>query len=226
MRAGSCRLQVRGRPPCPRRPAELPMLTVSGRRPWLAALPAAHARSRRTHEAQRSPRSPGPTEAGWGTGEPRRQGWRRKEAERKGWGEEREGGREEGELILSPPLGPLSEVAMEKGSRWHSPRRAEDPYAGGKASARTSPLPPPRQASGPQRPGWDRPDPVGQMAAPGHQEGSGEGQEPRGLRTGLTASIALHEGPEGRGKARDAVSRLGDPRPWGCVSHLRLPPLL
>lgn len=40
------------------------------------------------------PRSPGPTEAGWGTGEPRRQGWRRKEAERKGWGEEREGGRE------------------------------------------------------------------------------------------------------------------------------------
>lgn len=172
------------------------------------------------------PRSPGPTEAGWGTGEPRRQGWRRKEAERKGWGEEREGGREEGELILSPPLGPLSEVAMEKGSRWHSPRRAEDPYAGGKASARTSPLPPPRQASGPQRPGWDRPDPVGQMAAPGHQEGSGEGQEPRGLRTGLTASIALHEGPEGRGKARDAVSRLGDPRPWGCVSHLRLPPPL
>lgn len=172
------------------------------------------------------PRSPGPTEAGWGTGEPRRQGWRRKEAERKGWGEEREGGREEGELILSPPLGPLSEVAMEKGSRWHSPRRAEDPYAGGKASARTSPLPPPRQASGPQRPGWDRPDPVGQMAAPGHQEGSGEGQEPRGLRTGLTASIALHEGPEGRGKVRDAVSRLGDPRPWGCVSHLRLPPLL
>lgn len=172
------------------------------------------------------PRSPGPTEAGWGTGEPRRQGWRRKEAERKGWGEEREGGREEGELILSPPLGPLSEVAMEKGSRWHSPRRAEDPYAGGKASARTSPLPPPRQASGPQRPGWDRPDPVGQMAAPGHQEGSGEGQEPRGLRTGLTASIALHEGPEGRRKARDAVSRLGDPRPWGCVSHLRLPPPL
>lgn len=172
------------------------------------------------------PRSPGPTEAGWGTGEPRRQGWRRKEAERKGWGEEREGGREEGELILSPPLGPLSEVAMEKGSRWHSPRRAEDPYAGGKASARTSPLPPPRQASGPQRPGWDRPDPVGQMAAPGHQEGSGEGQEPRGLRTGLTASIALHEGPEGRGKARDAVSRLGDPRPWGCISHLRLPPPL
>lgn len=172
------------------------------------------------------PRSPGPTEAGWGTGEPRRQGWRRKEAERKGWGEEREGGREEGELILSPPLGPLSEVAMEKGSRWHSPRRAEDPYAGGKASARTSPLPPPRQASGPQRPGWDRPDPVGQMAAPGHQEGSGEGQEPRGLRTRLTASIALHEGPEGRGKARDAVSRLGDPRPWGCVSHLRLPPPL
>lgn len=172
------------------------------------------------------PRSPGPTEAGWGTGEPRRQGWRRKEAERKGWGEEREGGREEGELILSPPLGPLSEVAMEKGSRWHSPRRAEDPYAGGKASARTSPLPPPRQASGPQRPGWDRPDPVGQMAAPGHQEGSGEGQEPRGLRAGLTASIALHEGPEGRGKARDAVSRLGDPRPWGCVSHLRLPPPL
>lgn len=142
------------------------------------------------------------------------------------WGEEREGGREEGELILSPPLGPLSEVAMEKGSRWHSPRRAEDPYAGGKASVRTSPLPPPRQASGPQRPGWDRPDPVGQMAAPGHQEGSGEGQEPRGLRTGLTASIALHEGPEGRGKARDAVSRLGDPRPWGCVSHLRLPPPL
>lgn len=172
------------------------------------------------------PRSPGPTEAGWGTGEPRRQGWRRKEAERKGWGEEREGGREEGELILSPPLGPLSEVAMEKGSRWHSPRRAEDPYAGGKASARTSPLPPPRQASGPQRPGWDRPDPVGQMAAPGHQEGSGEGQEPWGLRTRLTASIALHEGPEGRGKARDAVSRLGDPRPWGCVSHLRLPPPL
>lgn len=172
------------------------------------------------------PRSPGPTEAGWGTGEPRRQGWRRKEAERKGWGEEREGGREEGELILSPPLGPLSEVAMEKGSRWHSPRRAEDPYAGGKASARTSPLPPPRQASGPQRPGWDRPDPVGQMAAPGHQEGSGEGQEPRGLRTGLTASIALHEGPEGRGKARDAVSCLGDPRPWGCISHLRLPPPL
>lgn len=172
------------------------------------------------------PRSPGPTEAGWGTGEPRRQGWRRKEAERKGWGEEREGGREKGELILSPPLGPLSEVAMEKGSRWHSPRRAEDPYAGGKASARTSPLPPPRQASGPQRPGWDRPDPVGQMAAPGHQEGSGEGQEPRGLRTGLTASIALHKGPEGRGKARDAVSRLGDPRPWGCVSHLRLPPPL
>lgn len=171
-------------------------------------------------------RSPGPTEAGWGTGEPRRQGWRRKEAERKGWGEEREGGREEGELILSPPLGPLSEVAMEKGSRWHSPRRAEDPYAGGKASARTSPLPPPRQASGPQRPGWDRPDPVGQMAAPGHQEGSGEGQEPRGLRTGLTASIALHEGPEGRGKARDAVSRLGDPRPWGCISNLRLPPPL
>lgn len=172
------------------------------------------------------PEVPGTTEAGWGTGEPRRQGWRRKEAERKGWGEEREGGREEGELILSPPLGPLSEVAMEKGSRWHSPRRAEDPYAGGKASARTSPLPPPRQASGPQRPGWDRPDPVGQMAAPGHQEGSGEGQEPWGLRTGLTASIALHEGPEGRGKARDAVSRLGDPRPWGCVSHLRLPPPL
>lgn len=54
MRAGSCRLQAPGRPPCPRRPAELPMLTVSGRRPWLAALPAAHARSRRTHEAQRS----------------------------------------------------------------------------------------------------------------------------------------------------------------------------
>lgn len=140
MRAGSRRLREPGRPPCTRRSAALPMLKVSGRRPWLAARPAAHAGSRRTHNAQRSPRSPGPTEAGWRTGEPRRQGCRRKEAERKGWGEEREGGREEGELILSPPLGPLSEVAMEKGSRWHSPRRAEDPYARGKAAVRTSPL--------------------------------------------------------------------------------------
>lgn len=168
------------------------------------------------------PEVPGPTEAGWRTGEPAgRDGGGRRLRGRGGERRGREGGREEGALILSPPLGPLSEVAMEKGSRWHSPRRAVDPYARGKASARTNPPPPPRQASGPQRPGWDQPDPVGQMAAPGRQEESGEGQESRGFLTWLSASIALHEGHH---KTRDAASRLGDPGPRGCVSHLRPPP--
>lgn len=58
MRAGTRRPQEPGRPPCPRRSTELPMRTISGRRPWLAAPPAAHAR-RRTNEAQRSRRSRG-----------------------------------------------------------------------------------------------------------------------------------------------------------------------
>ena len=79
------------------------MLTASGSRPWHAALPATHAWRREgasETEAQTDGRMDGGAASPAGTkeeGKPRGRG-----------GERGEGGREEGELILSPPLGPLS----------------------------------------------------------------------------------------------------------------------
>lgn len=96
-----------------------------------------------------------------------------------------EGGREEGELVLSPPLGPLSEVAMEKGEP------LAEPEAGGGAicqregvsgepiptfSGRSLPPPEPR-AHG--RPSGAR--------SPVHRQEKGAGAGAWGFLTGLLA---------------------------------------
>ena len=142
-------------------------------------------------------------------------------------------------------------MPWRKGSRWQSPRRAEEPYAGGKASARSqSPhfwcsLPRTRP-SGPRRPGWEGnwPDSVGQTAALcplGGDGGEGTGSS-QGFLAWFTAfhhpemSRAPHLmprppaqlnslGTEGPRAPPDALGTTWGPGVGGGISDLHLSPV-
>lgn len=103
MRAGAARHS----PPCLRRSARLPMLPASGSRPRLAAPLATQAWRPEGAPERRGFRTDGQT-AGWQAGRSPGLAGTQEEGRPGGRGGERRGRGEEGELVLSPPLGPLS----------------------------------------------------------------------------------------------------------------------